>query len=206
MGILSKLFSSKAKGPALTAGPEVRDLPSSPARDILIRIYNGPTKEDERISWALAMMPASGQWSQAEKAFYEYIIGHAIGNRSQGKDMRRIPFFAASVLNNPIRSNLAWHELWLIPETKELASPSAENAVALCRKYPLPDSFDDLLEPWVPEDGEAKPHIFTTWDDAGKNKFLSHQGALLGDMLKCGFITREQHQQLLADLTKKLQI
>ena len=29
---------------------------------------------------------------------------------------------------------------------------------------------------------------------------------LLGDMLKCGFITREQHQQLLADLTKKLQI
>ena len=48
MGILSKLFSSKGKGPALTAGPEVRDLPSSPARDILIRIYNGPTKEDER--------------------------------------------------------------------------------------------------------------------------------------------------------------
>ena len=206
MGILSKLFSSKAKGPVLTPGPEVRDLPSSAAKDILMRIYNGPTKEDERISWALAMMPASGQWSRAEKAFYEYIIGEAIGNRSQGKDMRRIPFFAASVLNNPIRTNLAWHELWLIPETKELASPSAENVVALGRKYPLPDSFDDLLQPWVPEDGEAKPHVFTTWDENDKKKFLSHQGVLLGDMLKCGFISKEQHQQLLADLTGKLRI
>ena len=120
--------------------------------------------------------------------------------------MRRIPFFADSVLNNPIRTNLAWHELRLIPETKELASPSAESAAALCRKYPLPDSFDDLLQPWVPEDGEAKPHVFTTWDEAGKKKFLNHQGALLGDMLKCGFITGEQRQRLLEDLTGKLQL
>ena len=201
MGILSKLFSSGKKTEVLKPGPEVKDLPPSAARDILIRIYNGPTKEDECIAYGIAMLPASANWSQAEKAFLYYIIGKSMGNRCS-QDQRRIPFFAASVLNNPIRTNLAWHEIYLIPELKEYSSVSTENAVKLCRQYPLPDSFDSLLQ--LPDGAEKKPSVFDTWDEAGKKKFFSHQGQLLNDMRSAGFISPEQHKQLLEDLRVKL--
>ncbi len=146
MGILSKLFSSGKKSASPEAGPSVKDMPASPAKTRLMQLYNSPAKENERIRMAVAMKADSENWSRAERSFWYYIIGDALAVRSKREDPRRIPFYAASVFDNPIPTNLGWYEIKrACSEYADLPS-TPENAVMLHLKFPLPESFDLLTE------------------------------------------------------------
>ncbi len=97
---------------------------------------------DNRIKKCIDLQPAVSEWSDAEKSFYYLILGNCIGARSNWKDDRRFPFFAASVFYNPINTNSAWHDLHGMYE--ELSPATAQK---LFVKYPLPKDFSDLMNP-----------------------------------------------------------
>ncbi len=146
MGILSKLFSSGKKPAGQEAGPAVKDMPASPAKTRLMQLYSSPAAETERIRMAVAMKADSENWSRAERSFWYYIIGDALAVRSKREDPRSIPFYAASVFDNPIPTNLGWYEIKRACNEYSSLESTPKNAVMLHQKHPLPESFDGLTE------------------------------------------------------------
>ena len=106
-------------------------------------LYNGYGDVDERLRRAVGMRASSENWSDADKAFYYYIIGYLLQQRDKNDD-RRLAFYAAQVFYQPINTSLGWYELKRTNEYKDV-SPSPENAKMLHEKLPLPEEWEDLL-------------------------------------------------------------
>ena len=118
-------------------------IPAENAQGELKNLYNSRATPEERIRRAIRMQPAVESWSDADKAFYYYIIGDAI-KRKNANDDRRLAFFAAQIYYNPVNTSLGWHELRQALPDREI-HPSPDTAKQLHEEFPLPDSFESLI-------------------------------------------------------------
>lgn len=118
-------------------------IPAENAQAELKNLYNSRATPEERIRRAIRMQPAVESWSDANKAFYYYIIGDALKRRN-ADDQRRLAFFAAQIYYNPVNTSLGWHELRQAFPDREI-HPSPDTAKQLHEEFPLPDSFESLL-------------------------------------------------------------
>jgi hypothetical protein len=106
---------------------------------------DGKYDADERLKRTIAIKDSVQFWSNESKAFYYYIIAQTLGYRNP-KDERQYAFYAAQLFYNPAGTSLGWFVFNELDEYKQLEQ-TPENAKMLYEKYPLPTSFDELIEP-----------------------------------------------------------
>ena len=148
MNIFTKAIFTKNKEKGPQPGPAVKEMPPSMIKSRLMKLYKGRVPNLEKVLAASSLPPYMEKWTQAEKSFYYFLIGEAIAVRSNQRDPRRFPFYAASIFHNPIHTNHSWNEIKRsFPEFAHL-DHTPDNAVLMYETFPMTESFNSLLEPW----------------------------------------------------------
>lgn len=126
----------------MRAQDKIKEIPSSEASRELNNLENR-FFGNGRIKRAIDMKKSIDAWSNDMKAFYYYLIAEAIKYKSK-YDERQYAFYAAQIYCNPASTSMGWLFIKNLDELSNIEI-SQKTAEMLHEKFPLPNSFEELL-------------------------------------------------------------